>query len=68
MKEETVKNGGFLQIKKVQKLKSEFFKIGIARTPSPAIGKNLISVGSVDNEQRYSQVIQDEQSEGVYGK
>ncbi|KAI8072064.1 peptidase S8/S53 domain-containing protein [Thamnidium elegans] len=42
---------------------------GIARTPSPAIGKNLISVGSVDNKQRYSQVIHDEQSEddeGIY--
>lgn len=44
---------------------------GFARTPSPAIGKDLVSVGSVDNEQRLGQVIQALQSEdgkGIYGK
>lgn len=44
---------------------------GIARTPSPAIGKGLTSVGSVDNEQRLSQVIHVVQSidnKGIYGK
>ncbi|KAG2206094.1 hypothetical protein INT47_003743, partial [Mucor saturninus] len=38
---------------------------GIARTPSPAIGKGLISVGSIDNEEKLSQVIQSSDN-GIY--
>lgn len=45
--------------------------IGIARTPSPAIGEHVIAVGSVDNADRmpqYLRVSYKGDDLGIYGK